>query len=222
MLILSNSSQRGFNLVELTIGIAIVAILFALALPSYSQWSTNAKIRNWAESIQNGLQLTRVEALKRNVTPPSSTVRFQLVDSLTSTCVTSTSGTNWVISLDDITGQCDKMPVSGLVTTPPQVIQNAAAENGATALVVVASEPVACFNGVGQVDRRTGGCSVNPVVTFDISIANPSSESGKTCAKLGGKARCLQVCAGNGSIKMCDPAVTDPTDPRICAPAGSC
>ena len=65
MLIFSNSSQRGFNLVELTIGIAIVAILFALALPSYSQWSTNAKIRNWAESIQNGLQLTRVEALKR-------------------------------------------------------------------------------------------------------------------------------------------------------------
>ena len=222
MLILSNYSQRGFNLIELTIGIGIVAILFALALPSFGLWTTNSRMRNWAESIQNGLQQARVEALKRNVTPPTSTVRFQLVDALTSTCVTSTSGTNWVISLDAIGLNCDKLPVSGLDATPPQVIQKATAENGATALVVVASDAVACFNGMGQIDRQTAGCSANAIVTYDISVANPTSVSEKTCAAIGGKARCLKVCAGNGSIKMCDPAVTDATDPRICAPAGRC
>src|SRR5690349_20414790 len=36
------------------------------ALPSYTAWMQNTKIRNAAESVQNGLQLARSEAVSRN------------------------------------------------------------------------------------------------------------------------------------------------------------
>lgn len=219
--------QQGFTLVELFVGIAIVGILFSLALPSVSQWSTNSKVRNWAESIQSGLQITRVEALKRN-----TTMRFQLVDSLTNSCATSASGTNWVVSRDNISALCATPPDTATPPVAPVVIQSAFADaanvSAASALVVVASEPVICFNGLGQIDRTALLCSANLVVTFDVSPVDPYADHHdrtKVCAGpggTGGLARCLRVCAGTGTIKMCDPSVTDPTDPRICAPAGSC
>jgi type IV fimbrial biogenesis protein FimT len=59
-------AQRGFSLVEILVGLAIFAILTTSALPAYSVWIQNTKIRNAAESVQNGLQLARSEAIRRN------------------------------------------------------------------------------------------------------------------------------------------------------------
>lgn len=56
----------GFSLVELMIGIAIVGVLLGAAVPSFRAWIQNAQIRNAAESIANGLQKARAEAVARN------------------------------------------------------------------------------------------------------------------------------------------------------------
>ena len=56
----------GFSLVELMIGITIMGIVLALAIPSYRIWVQNSQIRNAAESIQNGLQKAKAEAVARN------------------------------------------------------------------------------------------------------------------------------------------------------------
>jgi len=48
--------MAGFSLVELMIGIAILGILLALGVPSYTAWIQNTRIRNAAESIQGGIQ----------------------------------------------------------------------------------------------------------------------------------------------------------------------
>ena len=58
--------SSGFSLIELMIGIVILAIAMAVAMPSYSQWIQNTNIRNAAESLQNGLQRARAEAVNRN------------------------------------------------------------------------------------------------------------------------------------------------------------
>lgn len=60
------SKHLGFSLVELMIGIAILAILAGLAMPSFQTWIRNSQIRNAAESITNGLQRARAEAVARN------------------------------------------------------------------------------------------------------------------------------------------------------------
>ena len=50
------------------IGIVILAIAMAVGMPSYSQWIQNTSIRNAAESILNGMQRARAEAVSRNTT----------------------------------------------------------------------------------------------------------------------------------------------------------
>lgn len=60
------SRPLGFSLVELMIGIVVMAILAGLAMPSFQTWLRNSQIRNAAESITNGLQRARAEAVALN------------------------------------------------------------------------------------------------------------------------------------------------------------
>lgn len=59
--------SSGFSLIELMIGLVILAIAMAVGMPSYSQWIQNSQIRNAAESLQNGMQRARAEAVSRNI-----------------------------------------------------------------------------------------------------------------------------------------------------------
>jgi len=59
--------QAGLTLIEIIIAVAVLAILTTLAVPSYRAWIQNSQIRTAAESILNGLQTARAEAVKRNV-----------------------------------------------------------------------------------------------------------------------------------------------------------
>lgn len=61
------ADQTGFTLVEVMIGIVILAILAAVAVPSFQTWLLNSQVRNAAESISNGLQRARAEAVGRNI-----------------------------------------------------------------------------------------------------------------------------------------------------------
>lgn len=67
MINFSTKKQSGLSLIEVMIAIAIFGILVALGFPSYSAWINNSKVRTGAESILNGLQLARTEAVRRNV-----------------------------------------------------------------------------------------------------------------------------------------------------------
>ena len=75
-------TSRGVTLIELVIGLLIVSLVMGFGVPSFSNWIQNAKIRTATEAAQNGLQLARVEALKRNAT----------------VCVVLNNDTSWVIS----------------------------------------------------------------------------------------------------------------------------
>ncbi|MDX8385045.1 MAG: GspH/FimT family pseudopilin [Gallionella sp.] len=82
------SSSNGFTLIELMVGLIVIAILMSLAVPSFSTWMQNSQIRNAAESVLNGLQRARAEAVSRN-----ANVEFVLG-----------AGTSWEVQLVDGTG----------------------------------------------------------------------------------------------------------------------
>jgi type IV fimbrial biogenesis protein FimT len=56
----------GFTIVELMVGVAIVAILAAIATPAMRAVVTNGRVRTAGQSVQNGLALARAEAVRLN------------------------------------------------------------------------------------------------------------------------------------------------------------
>jgi type IV fimbrial biogenesis protein FimT len=60
------TKSRGFSLIELMVTIAVMAIMASIAIPSFQSWLRNTQIRNAAESVTNGLQRARSEAVARN------------------------------------------------------------------------------------------------------------------------------------------------------------
>lgn len=58
--------KSGFTLVELMVVVAVLAALLSIGGPSFMEWIQNSRIRTAAESLQNGLQVARAEAVRRN------------------------------------------------------------------------------------------------------------------------------------------------------------
>jgi type IV fimbrial biogenesis protein FimT len=58
--------SRGLTLIELLASIAIVAILVAVGVPSYSQFQASQRITSQINILSAGLALTRSAAIKRN------------------------------------------------------------------------------------------------------------------------------------------------------------
>lgn len=202
MLIL-RSTQAGVSLIELLIGLAIMGLLIMIGLPNMATWLNNSQIRTAGETMLAGLTLARTEAVRRN-----QIVRFQMVNNLTSGCVISPSGMDWVVSLDDATGACDAAPSE---VAAPRVVQKRAGSEGSQRVVIAATTAgVVHFNGLGRVTSPGGAANLTQV-----AISNPV---GGTCEHVdGGVMRCLRInISVGGETRMCDPAVTDATDPRLC------
>ncbi len=198
-------------MIELMVGIAIVAILFSLASPSLSSWLQNSQIRSAADAIQSGLMLARAESVRRN-----TTVRFQLTSTLDSSCALSTSGTNWVVSLADPTGACGNPSADPGDPNPPApaIIQVRASAQGSRNALVAAGQSSIVFNGLGRLTPIPPPGAVPPNGDIHIDVSNDLI--GGPCAKLGGPMRCLRVViTPGGQVRMCDPMFVSP-DPQGC------
>jgi type IV fimbrial biogenesis protein FimT len=194
-----NASNRGFTLIELMIGLVVMGILLAVALPAFDRFLQNTKIRNAAEMTISGLNLARAEALRRN-TP----VRFQMVSDLTASC-TDTASVSWVVSLVDPAGACNVAPSD---TTAPRIVQKRSGLDGTSGIVVAATGGSAIvYNGLGR-------ASSAGLTQIDLSTLQGVCEHVDPVA---GNRRCLRILiSAGGQARMCDPKIADNTDPRYC------
>ena len=65
MLVLKHKSS-GFTIIELMLAVTVLAILVSTAYPSFRGMLMNSQVRNAAESVVNGMQKARAEAVSRN------------------------------------------------------------------------------------------------------------------------------------------------------------
>jgi len=79
---LCRHASAGVTLIEAMVVIAILAVVTALAAPSFSTMIMNNRVRTAADGIMAGLQLARAEAIRRN-----SNVSFTL-----------TPGAGWTVA----------------------------------------------------------------------------------------------------------------------------
>lgn len=177
----------GFTLIEVMITLAIVGIVLMLGLPGIMEWMQNSQIRTTAESLQNGLQTARTEAVRRN-----THVEFVLDNP------GNTGGTGWTVRS----------------VNPDAVIQSIPDGVGSRNVVLTSSPGGATtvtFNGFGRVPTApavTTNADGSAFLT-QIDVDNPSI--GATASR-----DLRVVISGGGEIKMCDPNVSDTLDPRKC------
>jgi type IV fimbrial biogenesis protein FimT len=197
------------SLIEVMIGLTIMAFLMMIGLPNMAVWLNNSQIRTTGETMLAGLTLARTEAVKRN-----QIVRFSMVDNLTAGCVVSAAGKNWVVSLDNPTGACDAAPGEpDPLDPPPRILQTRSGDEG-TPRTVIAATPagIVHFNGLGRLTSPGGVANIS-----QIAISNPVGGACENPDGTGGPMRCLRIdISVGGEARMCDPAVTNVTDPRIC------
>jgi type IV fimbrial biogenesis protein FimT len=193
-------AQRGVSIIEIMIALAIVAVVLFVGVPSFTAFIQNTQIKNAAEDTLAALNLARGEALRRN-----TTVRFQFVSNLTSSCALANNSLAWVISLANPAGACDAAPSD---TVAPQILQRRSATEGTRNVVVATTGgSTVLFTGLGRINA--GG-----VTRIDFSNSLGVCEH----ASADGTMRCLRILlTTGGQAKLCDPKVTDANDPRFCA-----
>lgn len=211
--------MKGVSLVEIMVAVSIVAIMFAAAAPSFSSWIQNTKIRNAAESMQNGLNLAKSEAVHRN----------------TATQFVSCGGSSWNVIAASSTASAN-VCAANAATAGWESIQTRSAQNGSDIALVDTTQSTIGFNGMGRqistTDIANATATPNPSVAVSFNIS--ASVTGDSCfcpsghnpADCGypvsvsysstGKLRCLRVSVSSGGqIRMCDPALPSGT-PQGC------
>jgi type IV fimbrial biogenesis protein FimT len=202
--------QRGFSFIEIVIGLAILGIGIAWAVPNYSMWIQNTQIRTLAESVASGLQMARVEAVRRNgqvefvLTTSDPTIASEDIDLST---LGSDTGANWIVRAI--------LPGGGGATDYGFVTGSVGEAGSARAIVKAGDADIAggrnavTFDGLGRVLAANDDGS-GPIIKICVRPANPTTGI-----------RVLEIDIGNaGQVKMCDPSVVDINDPRRCLTAG--
>ncbi len=185
----------GFTLIELMVTIALFALLLTFAYPSYTSFIRNAQVRTAAESIVNGLQLARAEAIRRN-----SNVRFRLLNTSQGTAVT--GGTDWDImySLPATPTTFDQSVQTRreTSTTSNARVQVANAVGTVTANPGAGLPASILFTGLGRLNTAT------TVRQIDITGATTDVR------------RLAIVLTPGGDVRLCDPALSLATNPQGC------
>lgn len=201
--------MRGMTLIEVMVAIVIFGILMALGSGSFMAWMQNQQTRTAAESILNGLQVARGEAVLRN-----ASVIFVMCD-----LSQGNKGSSWDVlaaSAPAMATACgaDAASSTGWTRVQTRTALEGSANAQASASAVGAN--AVAFNGLGRVTTLSpiGAVPLPPAVnaiTQGLTVVNVNNPKGDRPAGLN-----VTISAA-GSVRLCDPATTlSPNDPRHC------
>lgn len=170
--------SNGFTLIELMVAVAVFAILISVGLPTFRQMLKNYQVRVAAESVANGLQRARAEAVARN-----APVQFVLG-----------SGSSWTVDY-----------VTKPVPTDPPIDTRSSGEGSANVAVAAVQTDLSTaattvtFNNLGQV---TNAATALARVTFD-ATASGGNQTLRVMIGAGGNARVCDPSLPSTNVRYC-------------------
>ena len=177
----SPGRSAGFTLTELMIAVAVFATLITVGLPSFRQMLQNYQVRVAAESVANGLQRARAEAVARN-----APVFFALASSSSST---------WTVDY-----------VTKPVSTDPPIDSRSSAEGSANVAVTAVASDLSTaatsitFNNLGQVTSPAATTLAR--VTFNAS-ATGGNQTLRVVIGAGGNAKVCDPSLPTTNLRYC-------------------
>ena len=166
--------QAGFSLVELMVVIAVLAIIAAVALPSFQGMRDAARVRSAVEAVYSQLQFARSESVKQN----------------RDLFVSVTTGASWCVGISNVTGcacgtpgSCQFGPAGALAEN------NVLAENFVG--VSLASNLTEFL-----IDNRRGGTAAAATLT----LTGGSSKTGSVTISPLGR---VSICGNAGGYPSC-------------------
>ncbi len=200
-------AQRGFNLIEIMIAVAIMGIFLGIGIPAIGDWVQNRQVGVLAESIASGMRLAQAEAVQRNVQIDMVFATSDVTNPSDPSAATLTAGglaktdptPNWMVR------------VAGGTTSAGFLTGKMGQDGSENARF---SGPAGVrFSPLGRVSASiaANGTATAPAGTLVFQIVNPSVQSGLATQ------RCVYVSTG-GAVRVCDPRAPS-GDGRACTPA---
>lgn len=172
----STTSQSGLSMIELMIGVAILGILTSVAVPSFQTWMRNSQVRNAAESISNGLQKARAEAVSRN-----TRVAFILEND-----------SSWTVTVVD--------PALSAASSVIETRSSSEGSKNVTKSVLPLNATTITYNNFGGLTANSGATAA----LTEINLTAPSaSRNLRITIGVGGNARMCDPSATTGTPTAC-------------------
>jgi type IV fimbrial biogenesis protein FimT len=199
-----NRAARGVSLIELMIGLALLAFVLMMGVPAFGAFLQNQKLRDAATMTFAEAGYARAEAIRLN-----ANVQLVFTDeepdiSSFQDIVPSGSGRNLLVRgsiYNPATGQAE----------PKMLDAKLHREGSGQADTSTTGVQLASTTGLIEF-TPLGGTTLAADET--IQVTNPA---GGECKSAGGTMRCLNVViTRGGQIRLCDPAVTTAGDTRSC------
>jgi len=192
---MTRAHSTGFSLIELMVAITILGLLIMFGASSYSTWIANTRIRNAAESIQNGLRLARTQAIQR-----ARPVRFEL----------GSAAADWTVCVTAAT-------TPSTCTGATETIQVQSAGDGVTGVRVGGSKDA----GVDATTDVSANSAAGAGVTFSalgraVAGTSPLTKIDASTTRTDTR-RLVMLIASGGSVRMCDPSLSLSVSPQGCA-----
>lgn len=172
--------SRGFSVIEMLIGLAIVGLLLKIALPSYRTWIQNTQIRSAAHAIVSGMQVARAQAIARNVP-----VQLALTSQADGT------GVAWQVN--------ELFPPNG---TGAFVEAWSSAEGASSSQILQAGGGIVTYNSLGRVIAQNPFDNSAPLLQVDVTSSNDAGDAALRNIRV--------LIGNGGSARMCDPQLAQP------------